>query len=58
MNEYWSMALIAGMLALAFVINAGIMWFFGSYCGISPVLVAGIVGVGHASNALLKSSRR
>jgi hypothetical protein len=55
MNKYLILAL---MLALAFVINAGIMWFFGSYCGISPVLVAGIVGVGHASNALLKSSRR
>jgi F0F1-type ATP synthase assembly protein I len=56
--EYWSMALIAGMLALAFAINAGIMWFFSSYRGFSPVLIAGIIGVGHATNSIFKKSNR
>jgi len=56
--EYWSMALIAGMLALAFAINAGIMWFFSSYCGFSPVLIAGIIGVGHATNSIFAKSNR
>ena len=58
MNDYWSMALIAGMLALAFAINAGIMWFFSSSCGFSPVLVAGIIGMGHATNSIFKKSKR
>jgi len=55
MNKYLIVAL---MLALAFATNAGAMWFFGSYCGFSPVLIAGLLGVGHASNVLFKSSRR
>jgi hypothetical protein len=58
MNEYWSMALIAGMLVLAFAINAGIMWFFSSYCEFSPVLIAGLIGVGHATNSIFAKSKR
>lgn len=50
-------AFILGVLILAFSINAGIMWCCTAW-GASPVLIAGLMGVGHSLNALFGRKAR
>ena len=41
-------------LLAAFAFNAGIMWCCVELFGWNPAIIAGVVGMGHAANALVK----
>ena len=58
MKNYAPFLVIAAMLVIAFAINAGVMWLFASQWGFSPVFIAGLLGVGHATNSIFSGSSR
>ncbi len=44
-------------LLAAFAFNAGIMWCCVELFGWNPAIIAGVVGMGHAANALVKKPK-
>jgi hypothetical protein len=44
-------------LLAAFAFNAGIMWCCVELFGWNPATIAGVVGMGHAANALVKKPK-
>jgi hypothetical protein len=49
---------ILAVLTVAFAVSSLAMWVFASWLGLNPVVVAGFIGVGYASNRFFNPPHR